>query len=104
MAPKQRVPFQPPGTKAAPPAPPLAPAAAEAAPRAPAAGAPPRPSTRGGKRVVSVFVTPATWRQLRLMCLDEQKSLQDLMVEAIDALFERRGLARIAAEPPASAE
>jgi hypothetical protein len=54
--------------------------------------------------VVSVFVTPATWRQLRLMCLDEQKSLQDLMVEAIDALFERRGLARIAAEPPASAE
>jgi predicted GNAT superfamily acetyltransferase len=102
------VPFQPPGAKTLTPAAPPATAAATTAEAAPArAGgqtAAPRPSTRGGKRVVSIFVTPATWRQLRLMCLDEQKSLQDLMVEAIDALFERRGLARIAAEPPASAE
>jgi len=49
-------------------------------------------------------VTPETWKQLRLICLDQEKSLQDLMIEAIDAIFERRGLARIAAEPPAAAE
>src|SRR3954452_6772409 len=101
MPTKQRVPFQPPSAVTVPPTLPAAASEAQAAP-APAAAA--RSSTRGGKRVVSVFVTPETWKQLRLICLDQEKSLQDLMIEAIDAIFERRGLARIAAEPPAAAE
>ena len=52
--------------------------------------------TREGKRSVAVFVNTAAWRQLRQMGLDEDRSLQELMREAIDLLFKARRLPQIA--------
>lgn len=52
--------------------------------------------TREGKRSVAVFVNTAAWRQLRQIGLDEDRSLQELMREAIDLLFKSRRLPQIA--------
>jgi hypothetical protein len=52
--------------------------------------------TREGKRVVAVFVNKAAWRQLRQIGLDEDRSLQELMREAVDLLFKKRRLPLIA--------
>jgi hypothetical protein len=56
----------------------------------------PLPPSRQGKRQVAFFVDVTTKRQLDRMGLDEGKRIQHLMTEALNMLFQSRGLARIA--------
>lgn len=48
-----------------------------------------RPRSRLGKRVLSIYLDPIAWRQLRDLALDLETSTQALGEEAINLLFER---------------
>ena len=64
----------------------------------PIQSAPPtaRPPSRRGKRIVGTYVDQDAWMQLRMLNLRTGRSTQDLMVDAIDLLFQQHGLNRIA--------
>jgi Antitoxin-like ribbon-helix-helix len=55
-----------------------------------------RPPSRQGKSAVTFYVDPAAAKQLKRLCVDEDASVQGLMVEALNDLFAKRGLNRIA--------
>ena len=55
-----------------------------------------RPPSREGKRVLSVYLTPEAWKQLRMLSLNLESSTQTLGEEAINLLFEKHRLNRIA--------
>jgi hypothetical protein len=55
-----------------------------------------RPPSREGKRVLSVYLTPEAWKQLRMLSLNLESSTQSLGEEAINLLFEKHRLNRIA--------
>ena len=62
------------------------------APATPAAeGEAARPPSRRGKKAVVCYVDPAVARQLKVLCAEEDKTLQGLVVEALNALLEDRG-------------
>jgi hypothetical protein len=48
-----------------------------------------RPPSRVGKRVLSIYLEPIAWRQLRELALDLDTSTQALGEEAINLLFEK---------------
>lgn len=56
----------------------------------------PRPPSREGKRAVTFYVDPLAAKQLRRLCLDGDTSVQAVMVEALNDLFAKRGVGRIA--------
>lgn len=56
----------------------------------------PKAATREGKRVVTAYLDPEAFRQLKRIAADEDAQQQDLLVEGINLLFEKRGLSRIA--------
>lgn len=62
----------------------------------PAGNKRPRPPSRAGKRVLSVYLDPIAWKQLRLLALDTNTSAQALGEEAINLLFEKHKLNRSA--------
>lgn len=77
------------------------PAVASASPAVqPASDAPARrypvAKTREGKRVVTAYLEREAKRQLDRIALDEEVSIQELLVEGINAVFQARGLSRIA--------
>lgn len=96
------------GTKAAPAAPAALepetdapkvaePASASAPPVEPASPTRyPKASTREGKRVVTAYISPEAFRQLKRISADEDAQVQDLLAEGLNAVFEKRGLSRIA--------
>ena len=53
-------------------------------------------STRQGKRVTGVYLSDEALAQLKIIAARERKTLQALMQEAVNGLFEGRGLSRIA--------
>lgn len=55
-----------------------------------------RPPSRQGKRIVSVYVEPEAAKQLGIMAIKEDSSIQALMIEALNDLFAKRGVNRIA--------
>ncbi len=55
-----------------------------------------RPPSREGKRVLSIYLPPEAWKQLRLLSLNTETSTQALGEEAINLLFEKHHLNRIA--------
>jgi len=58
-----------------------------------------KPSTipsRRGKKTIAGFFDPAASRQLKQIALEEGSSVQELLREAINDLFEKRGKSRIA--------
>jgi hypothetical protein len=55
-----------------------------------------RPPCREGKRVLSVYLPPEAWKQLRMLSLNLESSTQALGEEAINLLFEKHRLNRIA--------
>jgi hypothetical protein len=55
-----------------------------------------RPPSREGKRVLSVYLKPEAWKQLRMLSLNLESSTQTLGEEAINLLFEKHRLNRIA--------
>lgn len=56
----------------------------------------PLAKTREGKRVATVYLEPEALRQLKRAAFDEDKTVQELLVEGVNAVFEKRGLSRIA--------
>ena len=54
------------------------------------------PPGRSGRKAVTVYLDPAAHRQLRLLALEQDRSGQDLVMEAIDDLFGKHGKARLA--------
>lgn len=77
---------------AAPAPAPAEPKATEPTPRA----AYPKATTRAGKRVVTAYVSPEAFRQLKRIAADEDAQVQDLLTEGLNAVFAARGLSRIA--------
>jgi hypothetical protein len=55
-----------------------------------------RPPSRAGKRVLSVYLDPLAWKQLRQLALDTGTTTQVLGEEAINLLFAKHGLNRSA--------
>jgi hypothetical protein len=55
-----------------------------------------RPPSREGKRVLSIYLPPEAWKQLRMLSVNHQVSTQALGEEAINLLFEKHRLNRIA--------
>jgi hypothetical protein len=55
----------------------------------------PAPS-RTGKKTVAAHFDPAVSRQLRQLALEEDSSMQELLREAINDLFEKKGKPRLA--------
>lgn len=66
------------------------------APNEPAGARYPKASTRAGKRVVTAYVSPEAFRQLKRIAADEDAQVQDLLTEGLNAVFAARGLSRIA--------
>jgi hypothetical protein len=62
---------------------------------APAAKASRTPGRRG-KKTIAGFFDPAASRQIKQLALDEDSDVQELLREAINDLFEKRGKPRIA--------
>lgn len=57
---------------------------------------PKRTRARAGKRGVAFWLDPEPFRQLGAIGFDEERSVQSLMEEAVDLLFQSRGKPRIA--------
>jgi hypothetical protein len=57
---------------------------------------PVRSPSRAGKRVLSVYLDPLAWKQLRQLALDTGSTTQALGEEAINLLFAQHGLNRSA--------
>ena len=55
-----------------------------------------RPPSRAGKRVLSIYLPPEAWKQLRMLSLNLDTSTQALGEEAVNLLFEKHRLNRIA--------
>src|SRR5690349_9167328 len=55
-----------------------------------------RPPSRAGKRILSIYLDPVAWRQIRQLALDADTTTQALGEEAINLLFEKHGLNRSA--------
>ena len=52
--------------------------------------------SREGKKVIAGYFDPAVSRQLKQLALEEDSSLQDLLREALNDLFRKRGRSPIA--------
>jgi hypothetical protein len=52
--------------------------------------------SRRGKKTIAGFFDPAASRQLKQIALEEGTNIQELLREAINDLFEKRGKSRIA--------
>ena len=55
-----------------------------------------RPLSREGKRVLSIYLDPLAWKQLRQLALDSETSTQALGEEAVNLLFAKHGINRSA--------
>jgi hypothetical protein len=55
-----------------------------------------RPPSRAGKRVLSIYLDPLAWKQLRQLALDTETTTQALGEEAINLLFAKHRLNRSA--------
>lgn len=51
--------------------------------------------TREGKRVATVYLEREALKQLSRIALDEDTTMQALLVEGVNAVFQSRGLSRI---------
>jgi hypothetical protein len=79
----------------------------KAGPGAPLAVAPPpqtatakdkaeRQKSRQGKKVVTYYLEPEPFTQLKILSAKDGLTVQELMIEALNLLFEQRQLSRIA--------
>jgi hypothetical protein len=55
-----------------------------------------RPPSREGKRVLSIYLKPEAWKQLRMLSVNLERPSQSLGEEALNLLFEKHRLNRIA--------
>ena len=75
---------------------PSTPAVAEVLPEVETIVVSKRPPSREGKRVLSVYLPPEAWKQLRMLAVNLETSTQDLGEQAVNMLFEAHRLNRIA--------
>jgi len=80
---------------------PEAAAAVASAPAAPAASVEEkskssRPATRIGKRAATTYIDPAAWKQVQMIAIDEDTSVEALLREGLNAVFAARNLTRLA--------
>jgi antitoxin-like ribbon-helix-helix protein len=52
--------------------------------------------SREGKRVLSIYLKPEAWKQLRMLAVNLEVPTQSLGEEAVNLLFEKHRLNRIA--------
>jgi hypothetical protein len=52
--------------------------------------------TRIGKRQLALYVDPPVLKQLKMIALDEDKTQHDILIEALNDLFAKKGKPRIA--------
>jgi hypothetical protein len=57
-----------------------------------------RPPKRQGKRAAVAWIEPEAVKQLNIMAIEGDRTVQDLMVEAINDLFAKHGRPRFDAE------
>ncbi len=50
------------------------------------------PRSRVGKKLIAGHFDPSVHRQLKQLSVDESTSIQDLLAEAIDDLFQKHGV------------
>ena len=55
-----------------------------------------RAPSRRGRKAVTIYLDTAAHRQLRMLALEQGRSVQDLMTEATNDLFQKHGKPRIA--------
>jgi hypothetical protein len=55
-----------------------------------------RPSSRAGKRILSIYLDPLAWKQLRMLALEADTTTQALGEEAINLLFAKHQINRSA--------
>ena len=55
-----------------------------------------RAPSRRGRKAVTIYLNAAAHRQLRMLALEQGRSVQDLMTEATNDLFQKHGKPRIA--------
>ena len=55
-----------------------------------------RAPSRRGRKAVTIYLDTAAHRQLRMLALEQSRSVQNLMTEATNDLFQKLGKARIA--------
>jgi len=55
-------------------------------------------ASRTGKRAVTFYVSPDAFRQLRVLAAQTDKTIQQIMVEALDWVFQQHDMHRIAQE------
>ena len=55
-----------------------------------------RPPSREGKRILSIYLDPLAWKQLRMLALETDTSAQALGEEAINLLFTKHRINRSA--------
>ena len=55
-----------------------------------------KPPSRAGKKVVAGHFDPAVIRQLKVLAMDNDSSIQALLAEALNDLFEKHSLKPIA--------
>lgn len=54
--------------------------------------------TREGKRAVTFYVPEAAYEQIQILCVKRRTSVNDIMREAMDKVFEEAGLPPLAVE------
>ena len=55
-------------------------------------------ATRENRRGVAFYLSPTAFRQLGRLSVDTDRTIQDLMLEAVDDLFRKNSLPRVARE------
>jgi len=56
----------------------------------------PRPPSRAGKRILSIYLDPLAWKQLRILAVEANTTTQALGEEAINLLFAKHQINRSA--------
>jgi hypothetical protein len=55
-----------------------------------------RPPSRAGKRILSIYLDPLAWKQLRILAVEANTTTQALGEEAINLLFAKHQINRSA--------
>lgn len=55
-----------------------------------------KPKARDGKQFIAAHVIPEASKQFKLLALQQDKTSQDLLIEAINDVFAKYGMSRIA--------
>ena len=55
-----------------------------------------RASTRIGKRVATTYLEPEAWKQLQLIAIDENATVEALLREGLNHVFAARSMTRMA--------